>query len=352
MEHSLPPEIRLDHSEGRERSIPLCLDLDETLLRTDIVWESAAQLWHRPVVAFRALQTLCFKGKAAFKLVLATEVNIDPATLPYRQEVLEFAQAQRATGRALVLATAAHRIVAQRVADYLGLFARVFATEGETNLSGEAKLLALESCYGKRGFDYVGDGRRDLPVFAGARAALLVNPSRALLERAAENKNILGVFSDDDSKVRVVARALRLHQWVKNVLLVVPLLAAHKVMDPRAWAYVALSFVAFGLVASATYLLNDLVDLQADRRHPQKRSRPLASGRMSIPIGLLSAISFGALGAAFARHLLSAGFCGYLAVYVALTLGYSFDLKRRLLVYPLEIILASAAKCNLLRPVS
>lgn len=318
--------------DAEKEPVPLCVDLDETLIRTDVLWESVIRLWSNPLLALGAVAALVLRGKAGFKSKLAAEIPIDPATLPYREDVLEYVRSQHAAGREVVLATATHRIVAQRIADHLKLFSRVFATDGATNLSGARKSAALESAFGRRGYDYVGDGRKDLPVFAAAREALLVDPSRSLLAKASAKGNVARVFAETRSTARVLARALRFHQWAKNVLLVVPLLSAHLVFDARALASVAIAFLAFGLVASATYLVNDLVDLNADRLHAQKRFRPLASGRLAIQSAILLAAGFGLLGFVLAAKFLSSGFVVCLTSYVALTLAYSFDLKRRLLV--------------------
>lgn len=333
------------------RPVPLCVDLDETLIRTDILWESVVQLWRHPLVALRAAVALILHGKAEFKAVLAKATAIDPAALPYREEVLEFVRAQHKLGRDVVLATATHRIVAQRIADHVGVFCRVFATEGRINLSGVRKRETLESAYGARGFDYVGDGPKDLPVFSAAREAMLVDPSRALLQNASAGANVSRVFSETRSSAKTFARALRLHQWAKNILLVVPLLAAHRILDLNAWASAAVAFLGFGLVASATYLINDLLDLQSDRMHPQKRFRPMASGLLPIRAGLSLTLLAGLSGFCLSLAFLPPEFAAYLLVYTVLTLAYSFDLKRRLLVdvlslavlYTLRILAGGAA---------
>src|SRR5258708_12145282 len=342
--HSTPPT-------GNEPPVPLVVDLDKTLIRTDILWESVVQLWCSPVLALRAIVASVLHGKAAFKTAIAEKITIDPATLPYREDVLEFAKSQHAMGRDVILATATHRINAQRIANHVGVICRVFATEGGINLSGIHKRAGLESAYGKQGFDYVGDGRNDLAIFSVAREALLVDPSSSLLRRASAFGNVSRVFSEKRLDVKVVARALRLHQWTKNVLLAVPLLLAHMVLDLSAWISVVIAFCGFSLVASATYLINDLVDLQSDRTHPQKRFRPLASGRLAIPTGLILAIALGLVGFVLAIVFLPSGFVAYLVVYVTLTLSYSLDLKRRLFVdvlalavlYTLRILAGGAA---------
>lgn len=316
---------------------PLCVDLDHTLIRTDILWELIVQLWRRPFLLLSALVALLKNGKAAFKTVLAKKLEIDPATLPYHQEVLDFIRAQNEIGREVVLATATHRIVAERIADHLRIFSRVLSTEGQVNLSGLHKRDALIAIYGKQGFDYIGDNQKDLPIFSAAREALLVNPSPSLLKRASAIAHVSRVFSEDRLNAKVIAKATRLHQWAKNVLLVVPLLSAHMVLSAQAWINVIIAFLSFGLVASSTYLINDLADLRSDRLHSHKRFRPLASGRLSIYAGLLLSITFGFLGFGISIALLPFGFTVYIIAYVALTLAYSFDLKRRLLVDALAL---------------
>jgi 4-hydroxybenzoate polyprenyltransferase/phosphoserine phosphatase len=335
-----------------QANVPLVVDLDCTLVRTDTLWESIIQLWRMPVVATQAVVALLWRGKSAFKCVVAQAVTIDPATLPYRENVLEFVKGQHSLGREVVLATASHRIVAESVAHHLGLFSRVVATEHETNLTGATKGGVLQQLFGKGGFDYVGDHRKDLPVFAAAREAILVEPSKSLLQHASTVAAVSRVLSEErQDAARVAAKALRIHHWAKNILLAVPLLTAHLVGSVPAWTNISVAFLAFGLAASATYLLNDLADLQSDRLHAQKRFRPLASGQLPIPIGLLLATSLGILAFVISYTLLPAAFRIYLAVYVILTVAYSVDLKHRLFVdvlvlatlYTLRILAGGAA---------
>ncbi len=316
---------------GEDR-LPLCVDLDDTLLRSDMLWEGTAQLLTRPFFLLRALAALCVHGKAAFKELLAGETDVEAAGLPYREEVLDFARSEYAQGRTLVLATATHRILAEEIARHLGIFSRVFATDGTCNLSGDEKRAAMESEFGSGGFDYIGDSDKDIPIFAVARRAYLVNPSKRLLARTTEFGNVAKVIVDPPSTLATTAKALRLHQWAKNVLLAVPMMAAHQVFNLHAWFSVFLAFVGFGLVASATYLINDLIDLRSDRAHPKKRFRPMASGRLSIRSGLLLALACGVAGFGLSLLMLPSAFAGFLIFYLVLTLAYSFDLKRRLLV--------------------
>jgi 4-hydroxybenzoate polyprenyltransferase/phosphoserine phosphatase len=335
-----------------DKHSPLCVDLDHSLLKTDVLWEVLLQLWRHPFVALRSIIALIRHGKAGFKETLATEIQVSPETLPYREQVLDYIKSQKATGRDIYLATATHRLWAEPIANHLGLFRKVFATENGVNLEGESKREALERAFGKRRFDYIGDHAKDLPIFASARYALLVEPSQRLLNYAKKQDNVSQVFLNTERQTgKAILRGLRIHQWVKNVLLCVPLLSAHLVLSASAWWSVLAAFISFGLVASATYIFNDLMDLQADRKHEKKRLRPFASGELRIQTGIALSLTCGILGILLSSIALPSGFTFYILVYIALTLGYSLYLKRRLLVdvltlallYTLRILAGGAA---------
>ena len=329
---------------------PLCVDLDGTLILSDVLWESVVQLWNKPVAAIRAAWALR-RGKAAMKSVLAEHVEIDPAALPYREDLLAFLRAQHEAGRVLVLVTATHRRIAERVAAYLGIFTGVMATEGRLNLGGDRKREALVVVYGEGGFDYIGDHAKDLAIFSAARRSLLADPSAALRRQAAAAGTVERVFVHARRWHKVIPRALRVHQYAKNALLGVPLVTAHLILDAGAWLNLVLAFACFSMLASATYIVNDLHDLALDRRHAKKRFRPLASGDLSIASGIGLALVLAGLSFAFTLALLPRLFLAFLLVYTVLTLAYSFDLKRRLIVdaltlamlYTLRIIAGAAA---------
>ena len=330
--------------------VPLCVDLDGTLILSDVLWESVIQLWDKPATALRAAWALRH-GKAAMKSVLAEKIAIDPAALPYREDLLAYLRAQHDAGRQLILVTATHRIIAERVASYLGIFNGVMATEGRLNLGGEKKKEALVAAYGAGGFDYIGDHAKDLTIFSAARLSLLADPSEGLREKAAKLGKVDLIFERKRHWGKVILRTLRVHQYAKNALLGVPLVTAHLVLNAGAWLNLILAFVCFSMLASATYIVNDLHDLALDRKHKQKRYRPLASGDLPIPYGVclafvLTCVSFG-----LTMTLLPRLFLVFLLIYTGLTLAYSFDLKRRLIVdalalamlYTLRIIAGAAA---------
>lgn len=332
---STTPQPRVGSASASDRNArPLCVDLDGTLIAGDCLWEGVVRLAFRHPLRLVGACLRLPSGKAAFKAAVAAGDDLDPAGLPYRREVIEWLGQERASGRRLVLATAADRQVADAVAAHLGLFDEVLCSDGAVNLGSQAKRDALVRRFGKGGFDYAGDhGRKDLPVFEASGGGVLVAAPDGLAERlAARGIPVLRRFSGEGFGPQVLLKALRVHQWVKNLLIFVPLLTAHLLFDLSAWSTSALAFLAFSLLASGTYLVNDLHDLQNDRRHPSKHRRPLASGRLPIPGGIALAAGLIAAGISIGALLLPVAFLGVLLGYLGLTLAYSFFLKSRLLV--------------------
>jgi 4-hydroxybenzoate polyprenyltransferase len=242
--------------------------------------------------------------------------------------VLAFLREERKRGRRIVLATASWEALAQRVADHLGLFDEVLATTRAGNLKGPAKAAHLVSRWGERGFDYVGDSMADVPVWERARSVYVVDRTGRLAGGLPRTLAVERVFAPPRASTLPPAlKALRPHQWAKNLLVFVPLIAGHRFADPASLAGAIQAFAAFCLLASGTYILNDLFDLQADRRHPRKRMRPLAAGTLSIPAGLALCV-IALAGAAVLAWTLPQGAGVALAAYAVLTLAYSFGIKR------------------------
>ncbi|HST03013.1 MAG TPA: UbiA family prenyltransferase, partial [Usitatibacter sp.] len=329
--------------------VPLAVDLDGTLVRSDLLMESLAAALKRNPLDVLALPLWLARGRAALKSELAKRSDVDAALLPYDAAVLRELRRQRAEGRWLVLATAADGALARRVADHLGIFDDVIASDGERNLKREAKARALIERFGEAGFDYMGEDRHDVPVWRHAREAYVVGSGAIAAEARATGKPV-HVIVREPPKAASLFRALRAYQWAKNILLFVPLLTAHVLFDPDALLAVAFAFVAFSLAASSVYLANDVTDLQDDRRHPTKRNRPLASGELHIGYAMM--LVPGLLAAAFAiATLLPADFGLLLAMYLAVNLAYSLGLKRVPLVdvfvlaglYTLRILAGAAA---------
>lgn len=334
-----------------DRSDPLYVDLDGTLIRSDLLVESALRfVATRPSRAWLLLAWLA-RGKAALKSELAQSVPLDPQCLPYDEELLDYLREQKAAGRRLVLATASHETYARKIAAHLGLFDAVIASDGRTNRKGEDKLEAIRGdAHGP--FSYAGNERVDYPIWREARSAVVVNAGPAVRRRAAQLTEVERQFDGVwPAGLRVWLRAIRLHQWAKNLLLGLPALPIAATLGLWQWGALLVGFLSFGLCASSVYLLNDLMDLDADRAHPRKRRRPLASGALPLQAGV--AMAGGMLVAAFAlaTALLPPAFVGTLAVYWASTLAYSLVLKRRVLLdvlmlaglYTLRIVAGAAA---------
>ena len=309
-------------------ALPLVVDLDRTLVRCDTLSDSLFGLLRGGRVV-PALWVLLTAGRAAFKHAVAAFVPPVAARLPYNQTLLDYLRAQKATGRMLVLATAADRTVAEAVARELGLFEAVLASDPACNLKGEAKAQALVARFGYGGFAYAGDSRADLAVWRTAGAAVLVNVTPAVAARARAATAVEFEVADRAPPGPALWRALRPHQWVKNLLVLVPLLTAHAYGDPLAWRGALLTFWAFCATASAFYLFNDLLDLEADRVHRRKRFRAFASGAVSVGAGVAAAALLLVLGAGLG---VAAGAPAVIGLYAAGTVAYSVRLKELPLV--------------------
>lgn len=310
----------------QDRDVPLCVDLDGTLIRTDLLHEAALMLVRRnPLNLLRFLVWVC-RGRAHLKREIALRAAVDVAGLPYDARVLDWLRGQPAERRR-ILCTASDRLFAERVAAHVGVFDEVIGSDGVNNCGGRGKRDALCARYGERGFDYAGNGAADLHVWRHARQAIVVNASARVQRRVSAEREVDRVFARVGDGWRAWLAALRVHQWPKNALVFVPLLAAHMIFVPDAAVAALVAFVAFSLCASGAYVLNDLFDVEADRRHPRKRLRPFAAGDLPLRSGLLAALLLTVAAFAIASGL-SPRFMGVLLAYAATTLAYSLALKR------------------------
>ena len=306
---------------------PLIVDLDGTLIRSDLLFQTLfAYIKHNALGAFDAFYWLS-KGKANLKAQLANRVTIDATLLPYNEAVIEFIKSKKKQ-HPVILATASHRIYAEQIALHLDFFDRVIATEGEVNLSATTKRDVLVSEFGVQGFDYIGNSHDDLVVWKASRKAYLVNVCRCVESQARVQGNVEKVISCKPSPVRPFFKAIRLHQWLKNLLIFIPLLAAHQFSNPHLLLQVVSAFLFFGFCASSVYLLNDLLDMEDDRHHPTKRHRPFVSGHLSVKTGIVTALFLLITAFSGAYLFLPWQFTTALGGYYLLTLGYSLFLKR------------------------
>lgn len=320
----------LHAAADRAADIPLCVDLDGTLIKTDLLLESFLVLFKRnPLYLFLCCWWL-LRGKAYLKAEIARRVTLDAGLLPYNPAMLQLLRDACQQGRPLYLCTAADQRLAQGVAQHLGCFEGVFASNGHINLSSRHKAEVLRQEFGAGGFDYCGNALADLAVWKEARSAIVVGGAR--LARAAAQVNAdIRLFEHSTFSLKKVFKAMRVYQWVKNVLIFVPLLTSHQFVDLAVVVPTLIAFVSFSLCASSVYLLNDMLDLDADRRHERKRHRPFAAGDLALSSGIV--LMLGLLAGSLALALLLPfKFMLVLACYYVLTLAYSFALKKMMLV--------------------
>ncbi len=332
------------------RDMVIAVDLDGTLTLTDTLHESALCLLRDNPLYLLVLPFWLLGGKAALKAKVADRVDLDVTSLPYNTALIDWLKAERATGKYIVLCTATDIRAAQSIADHLGLFDEVLASNGKTNNLGTNKRAALEAKFGVKGYDYAGNSAADIAVWAGARQAIVVNASDKIAKRALQVATVSKVFPPQAVTLSHWLKTLRVHQWLKNLLVFLPLLAAHQIGNVQSLSTLILAFASFSLCASATYIANDLLDLKSDRKHPHKRNRPFASAVVPIKQGVILATLF-AIASLLLGLAVGAAFTAWLVVYLLLTCTYSFWLKRLALIdclalaalYTLRIIAGAAA---------
>ncbi|MFD2174519.1 UbiA family prenyltransferase [Rhodobacter lacus] len=303
---------------------PLVLDVDGTFLRTDLLYEGVWAGLGRDPLTTLGIVAAHFSNPAALKAKLAAAVPLRTDLMPVNPAVAEVAVNALAEGREVCLASASDRSLVAPLAAQHGLSPHVFASDGRVNLKGSAKAGALVAAFGPRGFLYAGNESTDMAVWSHAETAIVVGK---VSEAAALPARGIGVVELPGGWApRALWTAIRPHQWVKNVLLLLPMIAAHR-FDLATLVPILLGMIAFSLAASAIYIVNDLLDLEADRLHPTKCRRPLASGAVPIKIGMIACVALAlvALGIAAA---LNAGFLGIVALYMLTSLAYSLKLKR------------------------
>ncbi|OLP55335.1 prenyltransferase [Rhizobium rhizosphaerae] len=330
------------------RHIPLCVDLDGTLLATDTLWEGVAVVLMRNPFLIFSLLLWALRGKGRLKHEVAVRTGRAAKDWPYREVVLQRLERERKAGREIVLVTGAAECIAQGVAAHTGLFSSILHSSTEHNLTHNNKRDALVARYGEAGFDYMGNSADDVPVFEAARRAIIVAPD-PVAERWWRKHDAERLDTGPTSAI-VALKCIRMHQWAKNVLIGVPMVLNHTILHMDALINTVLAFFAFSFLASAVYIINDLSDLTNDRNHPKKRYRPLASGQISVPIALTLALSL-VLASLGLTALLPIEFAGTLALYAVATTAYTFVLKRKLLVdvftlaglYTMRIAAGSAA---------
>ncbi|MEP4342123.1 MAG: UbiA family prenyltransferase [Lentilitoribacter sp.] len=308
---------------------PLCVDLDGSLIASDTLWEGlVALLMQKPLMIFQIMGWL-LAGKAVLKKNVAEYTDRSGEDWPVREEVVAYIALAKSEGRKVYLVTGAAQKTAKAISDHLGLFDGIYHSDDTVNLTSTRKRDKLIEEFGDGGFDYIGNSSDDIAVFENARKGIVVAPDRSA--KSWQKKTQSEEIYTKPSGVKTIFKTIRAHQWLKNVLIAVPLFLNHTFLDVESITAAVIAFFSFSFFASSVYIVNDLSDLKADRAHPKKRNRPLASGAISIPnaailwVVLLSA-------SALLASLLPIEFLYVMVIYAMITTAYTFVLKRKLLV--------------------
>lgn len=338
------------HSENRPAGdIVLVVDLDGTLTKVDTLHESFLELVRKsPLGVFSSIPWL-MNGKAYFKSQVADRATIDTTLIPYDDDVLDYIKREKGDGRKTVLATGASEKIATGIRDHLGLFDDVIATGGSLNVTGDVKAKQLVERYGHGGFDYIGNSRVDIPVWEVCNKPLMANAGPNLVETIRGRFPNTEILSKKEPTLAPLLKGMRPHQWAKNALIFIPMLAGQYLsLDNLIGTFLA--FLSFSILASSIYLINDLLDLDSDRNHPRKKYRPLACGRLPIFTGIVAAGSLATLSFLISIFV-SSKFVIVLLMYAILTTLYSFLLKKYALLdvvtlaslYTVRILAGAAA---------
>jgi 4-hydroxybenzoate polyprenyltransferase len=318
--------LHRDSSTSGSNYLPLCVDLDGTFVKTDTLVESVLLHFKKKPLEILKYAQWILKGKSFFKQKIADRVDLKIETLPRNEQFTKFLIDEKRKGRTIVLSTASNQKTAKRIKTHFDLFDDIIASDQSRNLQGKFKRRALVDRYGEFMFDYAGNSRQDLEVWPHARNAIVVNPSVSIRNKVKNLPNVTDVFEDRPGLFKSSISAIRTRQWPKNLLVFVPLIVSQKIFDPQLIFLSFLAFFCFCLCASSLYVINDLLDIPADRQHPTKSSRPFAAGDLSLVFGLVVSLCLLTMVLLFAL-LLPASFIYYIVFYGSVSFLYSMFLK-------------------------
>ena len=334
---------------------PLCVDLDGTLIKTDCLFETLLGSIHQnPATLFKVPQWLA-QGRPTLKAKLAEIFTPDIPRLPWNEGVVEYVKAQKQEGRKILLVTASHKLIADAVANHIGLFDEVLATEANVNLKSHNKAKLLVEKFGEGNFDYIGNESCDLQIWKAAGSALIANSTSSLEQKVrGQNLSIERIGDPHSNLFKAAIKACRPHQWAKNALLFIPILTAHLYGNSQLLLNTVLAFLSMGMCASTVYVLNDLLDLESDRKHHSKKRRPIPSGRLPIHISLFLPPVLLVSSYCIAWFVLNPTFTALLTLYLIITSAYSLYLKQKILVdvfllaglYSMRIIIGASVACE------
>lgn len=309
----------------------IVVDLDGTLSLTDTFHESLLLLARNKPLLLFMIPFWMSKGRAILKAKVAEKTDLNVTLLPYNKPLIDWLKDKKNNGEQIVLCTGANEKIAQAVAQHLQIFDDVISSNETINITSKNKRSVLVKKFGKRNYDYAGNSNDDLEVWTACRNAIVVNASSILRNKASLIASVSKIFSSKLITIQDWFRAFRVHQWIKNLLLFVPILAAHQVDNVQSMLTLIFAFICFNMIASAVYMMNDLLDLESDRRHPRKRNRPFAAGTLSIRIGTILSLLFAVI-SLLLGFLISSSLFVCLILYLLLTTIYTLVLKRIFLI--------------------
>lgn len=309
------------------QDLPLVVDLDGTLTQADTLHETLLDLIKRSPGCLVLIPYWLCRGKAYFKEQIAIRAQLNVDLLPFNKEFVQWLQEEKTKGRYLILCTAANKKIAEIVSKKINLFDEIISSDDKTNIAGDAKAALLNQRFGSKRYDYAGNSKVDLRVWKHANTGVVVTNSQILINKAKVLTQISKVFQVKKNSLLDYAKFIRLHQWLKNLLLFVPIIAAHELSNTHKWTLLIAAFFSFSLCASFVYILNDLFDVENDRNHPKKCERLLANGQISIPRATLIAICLLLLSIIIAMYL-APEFQLCLLVYFSVTCLYTIVVKR------------------------
>lgn len=309
----------------------LAVDLDNSLIYGDTLYESLLKLLKtQPLVVFKVLWLLCFSSRNSVKRFVSDKASIDPALLSYNQDVLDLIESVKGREGRVILVSGADESIVKSVSHHLGLFDAFFASNQTINLVGGEKVKVIQQYFNNEPFCYVGDSDQDIPVWRAAKMAIAVNPTWKIINRLRQFHDSPHVIGVGRSKIKTYLRTIRIHQWVKNLLVFCPLLFAHNTDLEKFLNCIGL-FSSLCFAASAGYVVNDLADLDADRLDSEKRSRPIASGLVSIPSSILLVMAL-ITGASFIASWVGLAALACVLGYLCASLFYTFVAKKILIL--------------------
>lgn len=313
---------------------PLCVDLDNTLIKTDIMFEASIKLLQKNPIKFIIFLYKFFISKSDGKFYLSNNIEIDSKFIPLNEEVLNFCKQRYNAGHEVFIATGAPEKYALSICEQFNFVKNVYSSNEKTNLVSTNKRKLLTSLFGEKGYDYIGDSTKDIPIWNSAKHCYLVGNNTLLSKKIFFEK----VFTVEKNKLSDILKSLRPKQWVKNLLVFLPLLLAHQIQNTQKFQLAIQAFLSFCMIASAIYTMNDLTDIDNDRKHNLKKNRPLAACLISIDRSIILFLICAISGFLLGWNL---GFSSFLilALYATLNIGYSFSWKKIII---LDVVLLTS----------